>query len=79
MPPPSSESNIAIRVRNLGKKYTLGDSQERYHTLRDAVVNSVKAPFKRISSHESYQEFWALKTICSYLPDISSTGHYIPL
>ena len=71
--------DIAIRVRNLGKKYTIGGPQEKYLTLRDAIVNSVKAPFQRISSHESYQEFWALKMICSYLPDISSTGHYIPL
>jgi hypothetical protein len=31
--------NIAIRVRNLGKKYTLGGSQENYLTLRDAIVN----------------------------------------
>jgi hypothetical protein len=28
--------NIAIRVRNLGKKYTLGGPQEKYHTFRDA-------------------------------------------
>jgi hypothetical protein len=31
-----TDKNIAIRVRNLGKKYTLGGSQEQYHTLRDA-------------------------------------------
>ena len=42
-----SSDNIAIRVRNLGKKYTLGGPQEKYLTLRDAIVNSVKAPFKR--------------------------------
>jgi len=27
--------DIAIRVRGLGKKHTLGGSQEKYHTLRD--------------------------------------------
>ncbi|MDO8873294.1 MAG: hypothetical protein Q7V05_11285 [Methanoregula sp.] len=45
-----TDKNIAIRVRNLGKRYILGGSQEKYHTLRDAIVNSVKAPFNRASS-----------------------------
>jgi hypothetical protein len=40
-----SSDNIAIRVRGLGKKYTLDKPQENYLTLRDAIVNSVKAPF----------------------------------
>jgi hypothetical protein len=31
--------DIAIRVRGLGKKYTLGGPQERYLTFRDAIVN----------------------------------------
>jgi len=30
-----SSDNIAIRVRGLGKKYTIGGSQEKYHTLRE--------------------------------------------
>jgi len=47
MLPSSPESDIAIRVRNPGKKYTIGGSQENYLTLRDAVVNSVKVTFKR--------------------------------
>jgi ABC-type polysaccharide/polyol phosphate transport system ATPase subunit len=55
--------HIAIHVRNLGKKYTLGGPQEQYLTFRDAIVNSVKAPFKCFSSPESPQEFWALKDV----------------
>ena len=35
----------AIRVRNPGKKYTIGGPQEQYLTLRDAIVNSVKVLF----------------------------------
>ena len=54
---------IAIRVRNLGKKYTIGGSQERYLTLRDAMVNSVKAPFKRFHRASPSEEFWALKGV----------------
>jgi lipopolysaccharide transport system ATP-binding protein len=58
-----SPDNLAIHVSNLSKKYTIGGPQERYLTFRDAIVNSVKAPFKRLSSHEPPQEFWALKDV----------------
>ena len=58
-----SSDNIAIRVRNLGKKYTIGGPQERYLTLRDAMVNSVKAPFKRFYRAPPFEEFWALKDV----------------
>jgi len=58
--------DIAIRVRGLGKKYTLGGPQEKYLTFRDAIINSVKAPFHRIlhrNSDQSVNEFWALKDV----------------
>jgi len=57
------DDDIAIRVRGLGKKYTLGGSQEKYHTFRDAIVNSVKAPFKRFHHAPPSEEFWALKDV----------------
>lgn len=43
MLPSSPESNIAIRVRGLSKKYT----------LRDAIVNLVKVTFHRILHRNS--------------------------
>jgi lipopolysaccharide transport system ATP-binding protein len=55
--------NIAIRVRGLGKKYTIGGPQEKYLTFRDALVNSVKAPFKRFERTPFSEEFWALKDL----------------
>ena len=58
-----SSDNIAIRVRELGKKYTIGGSQEPYHTLRDAIVNSVRASFKRFHPAPPSEEFWALKDV----------------
>ena len=57
---------IAIQVRGLGKKYTIGGPQEKYHTVRDAIANSVKAPFRRLSrqgADKSQNEFWALKDV----------------
>ncbi|MCX6683307.1 MAG: ATP-binding cassette domain-containing protein [Methanoregula sp.] len=58
-----SSDNIAIRVRGLGKKYTLGGPQEKYLMLRDAIVNSVKAPFKRFQCASPAENFWALKDV----------------
>ena len=58
-----SSDKIAISVKGLGKKYTIGGPQEKYRTFRDAIVNSVKAPFKSLSSHEPPVEFWALKDV----------------
>lgn len=58
--------DIAIRVHGLGKKYTIGGHQENYLTLRDAIVNSVKTPFIRLTrqgTDRSTNEFWALKNI----------------
>jgi lipopolysaccharide transport system ATP-binding protein len=53
----------AIRVSHLYKKYTTGGPPEKYRTFRDAVVRSVKTPFKRLSSLEPPQEFRALKDV----------------
>jgi len=59
-----SSDRLAIRVNNLGKKYILGGPREQYFTFRDAIVNSIKAPFKRNNSQKSPDEgFWALKGI----------------
>ena len=41
-----SYDHIAIRVSHLSKQYRLGGPQEPYHTFRDAIVNSFKAPLK---------------------------------
>ncbi len=58
--------DIAIRIRDLGKKYTIGGPQERYLTFRDAIVKSVKRPFQRLIQKETDQspnEFWALRDV----------------
>jgi lipopolysaccharide transport system ATP-binding protein len=58
--------DIAIRVKCLGKKYTIGGHQEKYQTFRDAIINFVKAPVRkwtRRSADQSTNEFWALKDV----------------
>jgi len=57
-----SSDHPAIRVRNLGKKYRLGGPTEKYSTLRDTIVNSIRSPFRHWRSDES-SDFWALKDV----------------
>lgn len=62
-------SDIAIRVENLGKRYTIGVGQ-RHDTLRDALADfrlriadfGRKSPKSRIENPKS-EEFWALKDV----------------
>lgn len=46
--------DIPIRVKGLGKTHTICGPQENYPTLRDAIVNSVQAPFNRASPSEEF-------------------------
>ena len=68
-------TNIAIRVENLSKLYTIGRSQQRHDTLRDALVHALPR-MTRISrkdqdnsSHSSHSwqkedtDLWALKDV----------------
>ena len=41
-------SDIAIKVEDLGKRYTIGATAERYETLRDSIARSISAPVRGI-------------------------------
>lgn len=58
-----SRRDIAISVKGLGKKYSLGGPREKYRTFRDAIVESIKKPIRRISQPIPTTEFWALKDV----------------
>ena len=58
----------AIRVENLSKCYRVARNQEhgRYRTLRDSIVNTVKAPYRRMMNGgqpTGVEDFWALNDI----------------
>jgi lipopolysaccharide transport system ATP-binding protein len=60
----------AIRVEKLGKRYRVACNQHSgrfpYRTLRDSIVDAVKAPFRRLfNGHKpaSTEEFWALNDV----------------
>jgi lipopolysaccharide transport system ATP-binding protein len=58
-----TSDRIAIRVRNIGKYYRLGESQQQNLMLRDVIVNSVKAPLKVFQHARPEEGFWALKDV----------------
>ena len=58
-----NDKKIAIRIRGLGKKYSIGGPQEPYHTFRDAIVISVRAPLKAFQHAPPDNVFWALKDV----------------
>jgi len=61
--------DIAIRVKNLGKRYKLGQQSGGYKTLGETITRAVKSPFQRLQHPGSSEEkeeagtFWALKDI----------------
>ena len=59
-------SDVAIRVEGLSKLYRLG-KRERYRTLRDTLVDTLAAPFRRpksgASSNGVPETIWALKDV----------------
>ncbi|MDT7041575.1 ABC transporter ATP-binding protein [Candidatus Nitronereus thalassa] len=65
-------NNIAIQVKDLGKKYHIGAKKKGYQTFREALTEAVVAPFRRArdlvsgkstGAAELNEEFWALENI----------------
>ena len=70
-------SEIAIRVRDLGKRYHIGALEEggglyTYKSLRDSIANAVSAPFRAVRSlvgrgkdpgDDTDSTIWALKDV----------------
>jgi lipopolysaccharide transport system ATP-binding protein len=65
-------TDIAIRVENLSKQYRIGGPQARYKTIRESLVETVQAPFRRAAkllrgqaygAAEMDETIWALKDV----------------
>ena len=56
--------NNAVEVKNLGKRYSLGQ-REKYLTLRDLFVKAAKVPGNLMQGKKfrKKEEFWALKDV----------------
>ncbi len=57
-------SDIAIRVQNLSKQYTIAALRQRHDTLRDQIMGGLKSVFRRNGQPDSRADtIWALKDI----------------
>lgn len=54
-----SSNDLAIRIRGLGKAYTIRHNQESHTTLAEAALARLRHPLRRTQK----QTFWALKDI----------------
>ena len=56
------ENEIAITVKNIGKRYNITHQQGGYVALRDVLAGVIKSPFKFLKQ-KTKEEFWALRNI----------------
>src|SRR5690606_7624072 len=63
-------SDIAVRAVGLGKMYRIGGPKQKYRTIRETIVDTVKMPFQRMGSvmrgeaaGGGRETIWALKDV----------------
>src|SRR6266849_3854107 len=54
-----------IRVKNLGKRYRIGAREAAYSTLRESLVETLRAPLNRLRRNGASDDetIWALKDL----------------
>jgi len=70
-------SEIALQVDGLGKHYRIDTRQQRYGTLKDALVTLGKTPFLALAgkhARRSVQDFWALRDASFHLNEGTILG-----
>lgn len=56
-------SNYAITVADIGKKYNIFTEVNRYQTLREKIVETLRTPLKTLINPTGSETFWALRHI----------------
>jgi lipopolysaccharide transport system ATP-binding protein len=57
------DKNKVVSVENIGKQYKIFSEVNRYMTLRDKIVETIKSPFKMMLNPTGSETFWALRNI----------------
>jgi ABC-type polysaccharide/polyol phosphate transport system, ATPase component len=65
---PGPSPDVAIRASGLGKLYRIGETQEKYKTLRDTLAGIVAAPLRRLRlagkpRSRADRTIWALRDV----------------
>ncbi len=68
-------NELAIEVEGLSKRYTLRGPQQRYYTMRDAIMQAVRSPFRRVERTESSRSTSRGRTDFLALDNVSLTVH----
>lgn len=62
-------SNLAIRAEALGKRYRIGAAAAPYQTIREAILDAARSPFRNLrrlnppGEAERAETFWALRDV----------------
>src|SRR5882672_3780064 len=58
-------ADIAIRIKGLGKRYTIGAREQQYDTLRDRIAAAATRPFRRLAPGGlgASTTIWALQDV----------------
>lgn len=56
-------SNLAVRVEDIGKQYSIFSESSRYITLREKIVETIKSPVKTLLHPAGSEKFWALRHV----------------
>lgn len=66
---PKQLMNTVIEIRNISKQYRLGESAQMYGSLREALLEAARKPWKALRhssnghGNPTANEFWALKDV----------------
>jgi len=57
------DNNKVVSVENIGKQYKIFAEVNRYMTLREQIVNTIKSPIRTLLNPTGSETFWALRNI----------------
>lgn len=56
-------NNKVVVVNDIGKKYKIFSEINRYQTLRDKIMDTIKAPIRTLFNPTGSETFWALRNV----------------
>ena len=57
------DNNKVVSVENIGKQYKIFSEINRYMTLREKIVDTIKSPMRTLMNPTGSETFWALRNV----------------